>query len=239
MKTSFLVTIVGMLLVGVAAAQTPAASPAGVRFTDEQLGAASAAFEPVIGDWYIAELAGQRGLLVDGGKWRQGVPSASLADQAKRLYGDRYAEFLDGVKAFAYFPLAVWNGDCSGENLTLSVRFYPESGKIDQAAGLAWSIAPDGSYYGVRANALEENLLFFRVVRGKRTIIDNVRNVPTASRSWHEITAMIRGAHLDVTLDGKQQLVRDLPAPPAGRCGLWSKADSHVLFTDFRVSRGS
>ena len=36
----------------------------------------------------------------------------------------RYAEFLDGVKAFAYFPLAVWNGDCSGAELTLSVRFY-------------------------------------------------------------------------------------------------------------------
>lgn len=43
--------------------------------------------------------------MVDGSKWRQGTPSASLADQAKRLYGERYAEFLDGVKAFAFFPL--------------------------------------------------------------------------------------------------------------------------------------
>src|SRR3954462_12449763 len=105
-----------------------------------------------LAEWYIAELAGQRGLLVDGSKWRQGVPSANLADQARRLYGERYAEFLDGVKAFAYFPLAVWQGDCSAENVPLSVRFYPQAGRIDQAAGIVWGVAQDGSYFGARAN---------------------------------------------------------------------------------------
>ena len=64
------------------------------------------AFEGVVGDWYVGEADGKKGLMVDGTRWRQGTPSANLADQAKRLYGDRYAEFLDGVKAFAFFPLA-------------------------------------------------------------------------------------------------------------------------------------
>src|SRR3954462_4464956 len=100
-----------------------------------------------LAEWYIAELAGQRGLLVDGSKWRQGTPSANLADQAKRLYGERYAEFLDGVKAFAFFPLAVWNGDCSGDDVTLSVRFFPQAGRIDQGAGIAFDVQPDGSYF--------------------------------------------------------------------------------------------
>src|SRR5262250_1350495 len=105
-----------------ALAQTPSApaAPVVVNFNADPPGAPPASFEAVIGDWYVAELAGERGLLVDGNKWRQGVPSANLADQARRLYGERYAEFLDGVKAFASFPLAVWQGDCSGENLTVS-----------------------------------------------------------------------------------------------------------------------
>jgi hypothetical protein len=219
-------------------AEPPGSTPPSAVFANEQPGAPPAAFEPVIGDWYIADLAGQRGLLVDGGKWRQGVPSANLADQARRLYGDRYAEFLDGVKAFAYFPLAVWKGDCAAANLALSVRFYPQAGKIDQAAGIAWNIAPDGSYLGARANALEDNLLFFEVVRGKRSIIENVRNVPTPSRTWHTLAITIRGQHLAVALDGKERLARDVPSAPTGRCGLWSKADSQVLFDDFRVNRG-
>jgi len=221
----------------------PAAAPASgpeqlVNFDAEAPGGPSAQFEPVIGDWSIGEQAGVRGLWVDGTKWRQGTPSASLADQAKRLYGDRYAEFLDGVKAFAYFPLAVYKGDCSGEDLTLSVRFFPDSGRIDQAAGIAWSVAPDGSYWGARANALENNILFFKVVRGKRTVLQNVRNVVTASKQWHTLKVKLHGKSLAVELNDKEVLKRSLEAPASGRCGLWSKADSKVLFDDFRVVKG-
>jgi hypothetical protein len=208
-----------------------------INFDKDAVGALPAEFEAVIGDWYVAEKNGARGLMVDGGKWRQGTPSASLADQAKRLYGERYAEFLDGVKAFAFFPLAVYKGDCSGPELTLSVRFYPIAGRIDQGAGVAWSVAPDGSYFGVRANALEDNLLFFRVVRGKRTILENVRGVNTSSRAWHTLKIVLHGRALTADLDGKPRLRRELDAPASGRCGLWSKADSQVLFDDFTVSK--
>jgi hypothetical protein len=206
-----------------------------IAFNDEAPGGPPKELAPVVGDWSIAELGGQRGLMVDGGKWRQGTPSANLADQARRLYGDRYAEFLDGVKAFAFFPLAVYKGDCAGENLTLSVKFYPQSGRIDQAAGIAWSVAPDGSYWGARANALEDNLLFFKVVRGKRTIVQTVRGVHTATRTWHTLTVNLRGKSLSVLVDGQEKLARSLEAPHSGRCGIWSKADSQVLFDDFTV----
>ena len=207
-----------------------------VTFEQESTGQPSPTFEPVIGDWYVADLAGARGLMVDGSRWHQGTPSANLADQARRLYGEHYAEFLDGVKAFAYFPLAIYQGACPSGDLALSVRFYPQAGRIDQAAGLAWSIAPDGSYLGARANALEDNLLFFRVTRGKRTIIDTVRGVQTESRRWHTLRVTLHGRSLSVVLDDKERLKRDVEAPPEGRCGLWSKADSQVLFDDFTVS---
>jgi hypothetical protein len=208
-----------------------------VKFDEEKSGGPSATFEAVVGDWYVADSEGGKALMVDGARWRQGTPSANLADQARRLYGERYAEFLDGVKAFAFFPLAVYQGDCSGDALTLSTRFFPKAGRIDQAAGIAWSISPDGSYYGVRANGLEDNLLFFRVVRGKRTIIETVRGVSTSSRTWHTLQVNLRGKGLLVELDGRRVLDRGLDAPASGRCGLWSKADSQVLFDDFRVQK--
>jgi hypothetical protein len=212
-----------------------AAAPTAVSFDQDPPGQPPPTFEPVIGDWYVTDLAGARGLMVDGSRWRQGTPSANLADQARRLYGEHYAEFLDGVKAFAYFPLAVYEHDCPANDLSLSVRFYPQAGRIDQAAGLAWSIAPDGSYVGARVNALEDNLLFFRVVRGKRTILETVRGVETSTRTWHTLGVTLHGRQLSVTLDGQERLEREIDAPPAGRCGLWSKADSQVLFDEFEV----
>ena len=238
-RCRMIVVVATVLSSNAAIAEPPSAKPTPlvVNFNGDAPGAPPSSFETVIGDWYVAELAGERGLLVDGSKWRQGVASANLADQARRLYGDRYAEFLDGVKAFAYFPLAVWPGDCSGDNVTVSVRFYPQEGRIDQAAGIAWSVAPDGSYFGARANALEDNLLFFRVVRGKRTIIDNVRGVNTMTRTWHTLKVTLRGRSLAVDVDGQERLKREMESRPPGRCGLWSKADSQVLFDDFAVGR--
>ncbi len=218
-----------VLLAGAARAEN-------VGFDADPVGGPASQFEAVVGDWRVAELAGATGLYVDGSKWRHGTPSASLADQARRLYGERYAEFLDGVKAFAFFPLAVYRGACPANDLALSVKFYPQAGRIDQGAGLAWSIAPDGSYWGTRANALEDNLLFFHVVRGKRTVLTTVRGVHTTTRTWHTLAATLHGSAITVELDGKKVLERALPEPAQGRCGLWSKADSQVLFDDFTVA---
>jgi pyruvate,water dikinase len=214
-------------------------TPANVRvtFDAEAVGGPSQEFEGVVGDWSIAEADGHRGLRVDGSRWRQGTPSVSLADQARRLYGERYAEFLDGVRAFAFFPLAVYRGAVWSGNYRMSVRFYPQAGRIDQAAGIAFAIAQDGSYLGARANGLEDNLLYFRVVRGRRTILDTIRGVTTSSRAWHMLSVTIQGRHMVVELDGVRRHERDLDAPPVGRVGLWSKADSQVLFDDFEVQR--
>jgi hypothetical protein len=222
-----------------AAPAEPSASPSGsataVTFDAEQTGAPSPSFEGVVGDWYVAEAGGAHGLMVDGGRWRNGTPSANLADQAKRLYGDRYAQFLDGVKAFAFFPFAVWNSDPPRGDLRISVRFYPLAGKIDQAAGVAFAIAPDGTYLGIRANALEDNMLYFRVVKGKRTVIDDIRNVPTPTKTWHTLSVEIRGRKVTAVVDGQKRFEKTLDAAPTGRIGLWSKADSQVLFDDFKV----
>ena len=223
------------------ATETPATEPPTapgpivVQLDAAENGAPSPAFEAVVGDWYVGEADGQKGLWVDGTSWRHGTPSASLADQAKRLYGERYAEFLDNVKAFAFFPLAVYTGDVPAGDLRLSVRFSPEAGKIDQAAGIAWNIASDGSYWGARANPLEDNILFFRYQRGKRTILQTVRGVSTPSKEWHTFVVTLKAGEVVVELDGKEELRREFTEPLAGRVGLWSKADSKVLFRELTI----
>lgn len=217
------------------ASTNPAANTLRLAFDGDTIGGPAKGVEAVIGDWLVAEQGSAKGLSVDGSRWRNGVPSANLADQAKRLYGERYAEFLDGVKAFAFFPLAVVDQAPPSGDVRMSVRFYPFAGKIDQAAGIAFGIQPDGSYYGVRANALEDNILWFKVVRGKRSILDNVRNTPTPTKTWHSLVVTLRGKHLEVALDGKNYFQKELAEVPRGKVGLWSKADSQVLFDDFVV----
>ncbi len=140
------------------------------------------------------------------------------------------------MKAFAFFPFAVWKKDPPAGDLRISVRFYPEGGRIDQAAGIAFAIAPDGTYLGARANALEDNILYFRVVKGRRTVIDTIRNVSTPTKTWHTFAVELRGRQLSVELDGKKRFEKTLDAAPAGHIGLWSKADSQVLFDDFTVA---
>ena len=221
-----------------AVASSGAGGPAlAARFDSEPVGGPSGALEAVVGDWHVAQAAGATGFEVDGTKWRDGVPSSNLAEQAKRLYGDRYAEFLDGVKAFAFYPLAILKESPPAGDLRMSVRFYPVAGKIDQAAGIAYGIGPDGSYSGVRANALEDNLLYFTVAKGKRTVHDTIRGVATPSRTWHSLVLELRGKNLVVTVDGAKRFEKKLDVVPQGRVGLWSKADSKVLFDDFEVTR--
>ena len=56
------------------------------------------------------------------------------ADKARALYGDRYAEFLDRVQAYAYFPYTVARDVTDFRNGEISVRFEGISGRIDQGA---------------------------------------------------------------------------------------------------------
>lgn len=228
------------VVLGGAASSPPVAkadgpTPIVMSFESDAVGGPAAGVEAIIGDWMVGERDGTRGLVVDGTRWRNGTPSVNLADQARRLYGEHYAEFLDGVRAFAFFPLAVVQQEPPVGDVRMSVRFFPYGGRIDQAAGIAFGIQPDGSYVCVRANALEDNILWAKVIRGKRTIIDTIRNTPTPTRAWHTLAVSLRGREMDVELDGTKRFHKTLEAAPRGRVGLWSKADSLVLFDDFKV----
>jgi hypothetical protein len=204
-------------------------------FSGETVGAEPVSFVPAVGNWLIGIDGNNKVLIVDGRKWSEGQVAAGLADKARALYGERYAEFLDNVKAYAYFPFAVFKDLQDFKEGEISLRFRPIAGRIDQAAGIIFDLKPNGDYLILRANALENNLVLFQYVRGKRSPVKWIRNTPTATQSWHDLRLEVSGTSVKGYLDGKLYLDHTLTSAVSGKVGVWSKADSFVYFDDFRV----
>src|SRR5262249_6737145 len=94
-----------------------------------------------------------------------------IADKARTLYGDRYAEFLDRVQAYAYFPYVVAKDVTDFRDGEISVRFEGISGRIDQGAGILFNLKPNGDYLTVRANPLENNLVLGKIEKSRAPLV--------------------------------------------------------------------
>jgi hypothetical protein len=204
-----------------------------VDLANETAGAEPKGLVPVVGIWRIENDGGKKVLAVDGRQWKEGQSSAGIADKARALYGERYAEFLDRVQAFAYYPYAVAKDVEDFKNGEITVRFEGLSGRIDQGAGILFNLKPNGDYLTIRANCLENNLVLWKFEKGRRSQVKWIRNTPTASRQWHDLKVRIAGDKVEGYLDGKLYLEHTLPEPVSGKIGLWSKADSYMHFDDF------
>jgi hypothetical protein len=204
-------------------------------FEDETVGSQPKSFLPIVGNFNIGSEGDNKVLVIDGRKWQQGQTSAGVAERAKTLYGERYAEFLDNVKAYAYFPYAVATGVDDFRDGEISLRFKGISGRIDQGAGILFNLKPNGDYLTVRANPLENNLVLWKFEKGKRSSVKWVRDVPTPTKTWHELKVVIKGNTVDAFLNGKAILTHQLSAAVSGKIGVWSKADSHMYIDDYHV----
>ncbi len=213
-----------------------AAAPKMFDLSTETVGAEPKTITPVVGVWTIAQDGNNKVLMVDGSRWKEGQPAANIADKARALYGERYAEFLDNVKSFAYYPYAVAVGIDDFRNGEISMRFKPLAGRIDQGAGILFNLKSNGDYLTVRANSLENNLVLWQFVNGKRTSVKWIRNTPTATKQWHTLKVRIAGNKVQGYLDEKLLLEHELPQPVSGRIGVWSKADSVVYMSDYKVT---
>lgn len=141
------------------------------------------------------------------------------------------------------FPLAIWEG-ASLQDGEVSVAFKPVSGIADQAAGIVWRYQDPGNYYIVRANALENNVVLYKVVRGVRESIapkglpSRAYGVKHSIRkgNWSTLHITFKKATFTVFLDGEQLFeAEDGTFSGPGKTGLWTKADSVTYFDDFEV----
>jgi hypothetical protein len=213
-----------------------AVQPLKIDFSDETVGAEPRSFVSVVGVWRIEADGNNKVLVVDGRQWKEGQTAAGIADKARALYGERYAEFLDRVQAYAYFPYAVAKDVSDFPNGEISVRFEGISGRIDQGAGILFNLKQNGDYLTIRANPLENNLVLWKFEKGRRSSVKWIRSTPTPTRQWHDLKVRVGGAKVEGYLDGKLYLEHTLPEPVSGRIGLWSKADSHMYFDDYSVT---
>jgi hypothetical protein len=155
---------------------------------------------------------------------------------------NKYLVQTDSDSTRSRFPVAVLS-EVSAADLDLSVRFRPVSGRVDQAAGLVWRYRDQDNYYIVRANALEDNVVLYKVENGKRVDLPlkgegrtygKKADVPAGQ--WSTLRLIATGTLFEVHSNGtKLYEVEDRTFTQAGKVGVWTKADSVTQFDDLTV----
>ncbi len=114
------------------------------------------------------------------------------------------------------FPLAIYK-PYTGKDLELSVRFKAVAGTVDEAGGIAVRLSTPDDYYIARANALEGNVNFYRVVKGKREQLAGA-NTKVSANQWHTLALRAEGDRFTVSFDGKALIsAQDKTFADAGR----------------------
>jgi hypothetical protein len=132
------------------------------------------------------------------------------------------------------FPLAI-HELVSATNLDVTLRFKAVAGKVDQAAGIAVRLSDADNYYVARANALEDNVRFYRVVKGRREQLEGA-NLKVSGNAWHQFGLRAEGSRFTVTFDGKVLFTaNDDTFASAGKVALWTKADSVTRFDQIEI----
>jgi hypothetical protein len=143
------------------------------------------------------------------------------------------------------FPLLVYD-KVAATDVELSVKFRALRGSVDQAAGLVWRYRDQNNYYIVRANALEDNVVLYKVENGRRIDLPLKgrgktygAKAPVLKAAWNVLAVSAKGDTFAVSLNGKALYeVVDKTFPGAGKVGLWTKADSVTMFDDLSVVVG-
>ncbi|MCI0489023.1 MAG: hypothetical protein L0229_20720 [Blastocatellia bacterium] len=140
------------------------------------------------------------------------------------------------------FPLCIFDA-LVAKNLDLGVKFKPIKGKKDQAAGIVWRYKDKDNYYIVRANALENNVVLYKVENGRRSDLPLKgegrtygKKAAVPSGQWSTLGVVVRGNLFEVYYKGEKLFeVEDDTFKEAGKAGLWTKADSVTHFDDLKV----
>ncbi|MEJ7608148.1 MAG: hypothetical protein WKF37_18250 [Bryobacteraceae bacterium] len=123
-----------------------------------------------------------------------------------------------------------------------SAQIQAVSGSVDQAAGIVWRYRDPNNYYIVRTNALENNIVLYKVENGERKSLApkgkpsrtyGVKH-PVPKQTWRIFRVTFQGNLHTVYLNGTKLFdVEDGTFGQAGKVGLPTKADSVTHFDDF------
>ncbi len=131
------------------------------------------------------------------------------------------------------------------KNVELKVKMKGVDGKMDQGGGFVWRFINADNYYVVRANPLEDNVVLYKVEKGKRTdlpVLGQGRtygvDVKSLGNGWNNLRITVVDNLFSVYLNGEQIFqVKDETFANEGKIGLWTKADAVTYFDDFQVNQ--
>jgi hypothetical protein len=142
---------------------------------------------------------------------------------------------LDADPTSYRFPLAIYMPTVPAD-VEVTVGFKAVSGKVDQAGGVVVRLQSPQNYYIARANALEDNVRFYRVVGGKREQLASADR-EVAEGVYHKLTLRAQGDRFTVSFNGEQLFTaRDSRFPGPGKVALWTEADSVTHFDRLNIN---
>ena len=110
----------------------------------------------------------------------------------------------------ATYPLILKN-DTNIKDGFVEMKFKAIAGSEDRAAGIVWRARDANNYYVVRANALEDNVVLYKTVKGVRSSLDIVGrkggygvNVAVPPSTWHTLRIDFKASRFSVSFNGKQ-----------------------------------
>lgn len=170
----------------------------------------------------------------DFGLTGQGRPGQWVVTRDASATGGRAIEQSSADRTDYRFPLAIYK-PFSAKNVDVSLRFKAVAGSVDQAGGIALRLVDPDNYYVARANALEDNVRFYRLSNGRRIQIAGA-NLKVSANEWHALGLKAEGESFTVTFDGRELYqATDKSITTAGRVALWTKADSVTRFDRIEI----
>ncbi len=168
----------------------------------------------------IGEIAG--GFSSESGEWKV------VADETAPSKGQVLAQLARSDSTA--FNVALVEG-VKAKQMEVSVKFKAVAGKEDQGGGVVWRAKDAKNYFLCRYNPLEENLRAYKVVDGKRTVVESVDIEHT--EGWHTLRVTTRDERITLFFDGeaRSSFLSD-SFMAAGAIGLWTKADAQTHFDD-------
>jgi 3-keto-disaccharide hydrolase len=142
------------------------------------------------------------------------------------------------------FPVAIVQ-NVDYQDPSLNVQFKTISGRVDQSAGLVWRYQDSKNYYVVRANALEDNVVLYKIESGKRSHLRPKGatgrgygvKISVPRNAWNKLGVKVSGNVFVVSFNGQKLFeVEDNTFAERGKIGLWTKSDSVTCFDNLSVS---
>lgn len=133
-----------------------------------------------------------------------------------------------------HFPLLIYQGKIF-RNFKFTTRLKTVSGIAEQMAGVVFRYQNSSNYYVARISALGNNVKFYKVVNGIRSIPIGP-SINVTNGVWHTLAVQCEGNQITLWYDGKQVM----PALgdysfSEGKIGFCTKSDAVAYFTDAKI----